>query len=73
MKAALKLQVVWLTLKDEAPRIGCGSRRVRILSIGHKFVKLEAVASGCRAKIRRGVWEKIIAARCNQQALEVSP
>lgn len=64
------LPVIWLMLKDEAPRIGSGSRRVRVISLGYKFVRLEAVASGCRAKLRRGVWDRLVAMRNNSTVME---
>lgn len=52
---------VALYFEDEAPRIGCGWRLVKVLKIGRKWVRLEAAASGRRVKLPRHIYEVIAA------------
>ena len=46
-------------LQDEAPAIGCGWRRVRLVSLGWKWVKIECPTTGRRARLHRKTWDPI--------------
>lgn len=46
-------------LHDEAPRIGCGWRKVEVISIGHKWAIIRY--HGTRARLKRAVWDAVSA------------
>ena len=55
-KRRKKLPIYLIYLHDEAPRIGCGWRRINILSAGHKWVRIKEVATDRAARLPVKAW-----------------
>lgn len=46
-------------LQDEAPRVGCGWRGVKIRKVGPKWAHLVETATGTGFKVPRRVWDSM--------------